>query len=176
LDASVAPRFDFDTSLAVFLRLLILFITVPIIELWILFQLAQWKGFWWTLGLVIVTGVVGSALARAQGIAAYRKIMQQVNRGELPAEALFDGLLIFIAGLLLITPGVLTDLLGLSLLIPFCRSWYRQWIVWWFKRHFRVETFRTDPPGHSGSPGPIIDSYVVGRDEEDSDQHGSDRG
>jgi UPF0716 protein FxsA len=145
-------------------KLLVLFIVVPLVELWLLLLLAQHTTASFTLLVVIVTGVVGTALARSQGWRTYQQIHQQVHEGHLPAEALLDAAMIFVAGALLLTPGILTDLFGLSLLVPFFRRQYRRWTAEWMKRHFRVTTF--PPPSPPGSRSRIIDSYVVDEDHE----------
>ena len=115
-------------------RLLFLFIVVPLVELTLLLTIAKYTSVTFTLGMVLVTGVVGSILARSQGWAAYRRIHQEVAGGTLPKESLLDALMILVAGMLLVTPGVITDLFGLSLLIPPCRRLYRQWAANWIRR------------------------------------------
>ena len=100
------------------LRLLVLFTIVPFVELAILIWIGGKVGLAATLGLVITTGLLGAALARHEGIRCLRNVQQQLAAGKLPADSLLDGLLILLAGALLITPGVLSDLLGLALLLP----------------------------------------------------------
>lgn len=99
-------------------RLLLLFLVVPLVELALLIQLGQWMGLLPTIGLVIVTGVAGAALARSQGAGVLFRIRQEMASGRMPVSDMLDGLLIFVAGALLLTPGLLTDLAGLSVLIP----------------------------------------------------------
>ena len=145
------------------LKLLVLFVTVPFIELALLLYIAKFTGGLWALVLVIVTGVVGSLLARSQGWRTYANIQSELAAGRLPAESMLDAVMIFIAGALLLTPGVLTDVFGLSLLVPPCRRFYRARIVQWFKSRFTIHT-----AGREGwqSPQPrseVIDSYVIDR-------------
>lgn len=104
-----------------FLRLLALFILIPIIELAILIKVGSMIGFWPTMSVVVITGIVGAALARYQGFMILEKIRSEVNFGRVPAEKLLDGLLVLIGGIVLLTPGFLTDLFGFLLLIPFTR-------------------------------------------------------
>lgn len=146
------------------LRLLALFVVVPLVELTLLLQLAHWTDPWTTLALVIVTGVVGTVLARSQGWKTMRRIRSELAAGTMPAEALMDAAMIFCAGALLLTPGILTDAFGLSLLTPFCRRWYRRRLLSWFRRHFQLHS--TAPPGHTR----IIDSYVIDRSDEGSEE------
>ena len=102
-------------------RLLFLFVAVPIVELMLLIEIGQRVGTLTTLGLVIVTGIVGASLARQQGMSTLARVRRDLNEGRLPAESLVDGVLILVAGAVLITPGVLTDLVGLLCLVPACR-------------------------------------------------------
>ncbi len=103
-------------------RLLLLFAILPLVELTLLLVLADYTSWWVTIGLVLTTGLVGASLARWQGFRTIRRIQDELRRGEIPADALLDGLLILIAGALLITPGILTDLTGFALLAPPVRA------------------------------------------------------
>ncbi|MGK7313074.1 MAG: FxsA family protein [Candidatus Longimicrobiales bacterium M2_2A_002] len=105
-----------------FLRLLALFIVLPIVELAILIQVGQAIGVWWTLAIVVATGFLGATLARRQGLRAWLAIQAELRQGRAPAGALVDGLLILIGGIVLLTPGILTDLFGFALLVPATRS------------------------------------------------------
>ncbi len=102
--------------------LLLLFIVVPAIELALLLEVGSHLGTLPTLGLIAVTGVVGASLARRQGLAVVGRAQDQMARGELPAGSLADGVMILIAGALLITPGILTDAFGFLLLVPVFRD------------------------------------------------------
>ena len=108
------------------LKLLSLFILVPLVELALLLYLADASSWQFTLLLVIATGVIGTLLAREQGWRTWTRIRDELAAGRMPADSLLDGVLIFIAGALLLTPGVLTDLLGISLLVPWCRACYEE--------------------------------------------------
>ena len=98
--------------------LLIAFIIMPFIELSLLLKIHEYIGTFYTLGLVISTGIIGAFLAKAQGIMIIAKIQREVAKGRMPAPYLIDGVMILIAGILLITPGLITDTVGFSLLIP----------------------------------------------------------
>ena len=108
------------------LRLFLLFTVVPVVELYLLLQLGRWMGPVPTLALVLLTGALGAWLARSQGLATWSQIQRQQAMGKLPAAALVDGLLILIAGAVLLTPGLLTDLFGFFLLIPAGRKVIRE--------------------------------------------------
>jgi UPF0716 protein FxsA len=99
-------------------RLALLFVGIPLLELFLLIQLGQWVGLWPTIGLIALTGFSGAALARLEGLRTLWKVKAELSRGRLPGSALFDGLAILVGGALLLTPGILTDLLGFSFLLP----------------------------------------------------------
>lgn len=98
--------------------LLLAFIGVPLIEIAVLIQVGGWIGLWPTLGLILVTAIVGSLELRSQGLATVAKLRQQLDQGELPAQTLFDGVCLLFAGALLLTPGFVTDILGMALFLP----------------------------------------------------------
>ena len=148
------------------LKLLVLFVVVPLIELWLLLLLADYTEWYIALLVVIATGVVGTLLARSQGWRTFRRIQTEMSEGQLPTEALMDAAMIFCAGALLLTPGMLTDAFGMSLLLPFCRRWYRRRLMVWIRRHFKVEAITpAEPVGRSK----IVDSYVVDPPRKDGD-------
>jgi len=101
----------------VFPLLLLLFVLVPIVELALLIRVGQVIGLGLTIGLVLVTGVLGAALARREGLAAARRIREDLAAARPPAESLASTALVLVAGILLITPGMLTDAVGLALLV-----------------------------------------------------------
>jgi len=109
-------------------KLVLLFVGLPLVEMMILVKLGQEIGFWPTIFLVIATGVAGAALARAQGLWVWIQIQQELQMGKIPGDKLVDGLLILIGGIVLLTPGLLTDLFGLALLVPFTRDMIKRWL------------------------------------------------
>lgn len=111
-----------------FLRLLALFILLPLVELALLIQVGRWIGVFWTIAIVAGTGLLGATLARSQGARAWRAIQAELRDGRMPAGAVVDGLLILIGALVLLTPGILTDLLGFALLAPPTRRVFRVWV------------------------------------------------
>ncbi|MEZ6115552.1 MAG: FxsA family protein [Pirellulaceae bacterium] len=150
------------------MRLLILFVVVPLVELLLLIQLSGLITWPYTILIAIVTGIIGTSLARRQGFNTLRRIQAELNDGGMPTTSVVDAFMIFAAGLLLMTPGILTDVLGFSLLVPACRSLYRHWTVAWLKANFQVRTFTSTSgwsvqgSSRSGSPDDdVIDSYVV---------------
>lgn len=153
-----------------FAFLAVIFIVVPIVELTLLLLLGQVTDSWlWPLALVIGTGICGAALSRWQGAGVYWRIQSELRAGKLPTTSLLDGFLILIAGLLLITPGILSDLLGISLLIPPIRLLYRVALIRWIKRYFSLSAFPADGFA-AGDSRPafrsqVIDSYVIEKSE-----------
>ncbi len=121
-----------------FFRLLLILTIVPLTELMLLLRLADAFSWQSTLVLVVLTGVLGAWLARRQGIRTFARIQSELERGTLPADALIDAALILVAGLVLVTPGILTDLFGFALLIPPIRRWLKRRVTEACKKHFTV--------------------------------------
>lgn len=137
---------------------MILFTAIPMVELWLLFLLSSWMGIGTTIGLVLGTGFAGATLARWQGWQVIQRVQQQMQQGMLPAGALGDGALILVAGVLLITPGVLTDLIGLSLLVPLIRTLLKKMVIWWWTHHARGKTVTSWEFSSGNSANPFDDS------------------
>ena len=116
------------------LKLFLAFTLIPMIELALLIKLGTAIGVFNTLLLVIVTGFSGAYLARAQGFRTMLRVRERLNRGEMPAEDLIDAVIIFAAGLVLLTPGLLTDIAGLLLLLPTTRTPFKRWLRVQFDR------------------------------------------
>ncbi|GAA4433628.1 MULTISPECIES: FxsA family protein [Bremerella] len=147
-----------------------LFVTVPIVELTLLLWLSHYEGWLVTIGVVLFTGILGTLLARSQGFTTWQKIQAQLAAGQMPGSAVADAAMIFSAGALLMTPGLLTDALGFALLIPPCRQWLKTKLLAWAKANMHIQTTTTvngqtttytNTPGHSQ----VIDSYVVPKEE-----------
>jgi len=120
-----------------FLRLLLLFTLMPIVELALLIEIGQRLGSLLTVTLVVGTGAAGAALARSQGIRAFRRLQQTVGASSFPGDEIFDGVLILAGGLLLLTPGLLTDLIGLAALIPGTRHLLKAYLKRAVRRRLR---------------------------------------
>ena len=148
-------------------RLFLIFISVPLIELVLLLYIKDQTDWTFTLGLVIVTGFVGAWLARVQGWHTYQKIQQKLSNGRMPKDSLLDAAMIFVAGALLLTPGILTDAFGISLLLPSCRQYYRKRLGVWMKSKVSIQTFTSKTGRSDKSQDRIIDSYVVHNDDDE---------
>lgn len=109
-----------------FIKLLLLFTVVPLVELLILVQLGELVGLLPTIALVIFTGALGAWLARMEGLRTLAAVQRDMSEGRMPTERLIDGLLILIAAAVLLTPGLLTDTCGFFLLIPAGRRLVRR--------------------------------------------------
>jgi UPF0716 protein FxsA len=120
-----------------FIRLLLLFTVVPIVELWLLIQLGRYVGLAATIGIVLLTGIIGASLARWQGLATLRRVQADMAEGRAPTGSLVDGLLILVAGAVLLTPGLITDAIGFLLLIPPTRAAVRRTLVDMFQRRMQ---------------------------------------
>jgi len=106
----------------VFPILLLLFICVPIIEIGLFIQVGGFLGLWPTIALVLVTAFAGASLVRSQGIATLMSVQGRLQQGEMPAQQIIEGVMLAVAGVLLLTPGFMTDALGMLVLLPAPRA------------------------------------------------------
>lgn len=130
-----------------FMKLLLLFTIVPAVELALLIEIGQRVGLLATIILVASTGIIGASLARSQGYIVIKKIKTNLNEGKMPTDDLIGGLLILIGGALLLTPGLLTDITGFSLILPGTRHFYATIIKKRFARYFDKNGFSMDYQG-----------------------------
>lgn len=129
-------------------KLLAAFILIPLVEFFLLVWIADRTSVLTTIGLVIITGIIGSLLARAEGVKAWRRFRESAAEGRLPGREIQDGLMIAFAAALLLTPGLLTDAVGFLLLVPFTRERIRRFFASRISNgvHFQVfsQTRRAD--------------------------------
>lgn len=123
-------------------KLLFLFIVTPMVELLLLIEIGKAIGTLEVILLTIATGIAGAALAKSQGLSVLRKMQQEMAEGRMPASNLIDGVMILIGGILLLTPGVLTDLFGLFLLIPWTRVLMKKLLMKWMIYKIQKGQFR----------------------------------
>ncbi|TVP76614.1 MAG: FxsA family protein [Gemmatimonadales bacterium] len=142
-----------------FARLGCLFVLVPLVELAVLIQVGRWIGVVPTIAIVAVTGVVGAWLARREGVRTLVTVQNEMAAGRLPGGAMMDGAAIVVGGALLLTPGVLSDLVGFALLIPPTRSVLKRWARRRLEAGIRSGRTRVTfihghphPPGEAGPP------------------------
>ena len=140
--------------------LVVLFITVPILELFVILQIGGWLGVWPTIALLIADSVLGSVLMRSQGRTAWRRFNEALQSGRPPAREVLDGVLIVFGGALLLTPGFVTDIVGLLFLLPPTRAIARRLLV----RRFagRMVASATGPGVRRGPRGRPRDFDVEG--------------
>ncbi len=124
-----------------FSRMLFLFILIPIAELYLLIMLGARIGFLPTLGLIVFTGILGASLARQQGLSTLAKIQNELRHGRPPTDKLIEGALIVVGGIVLLTPGIITDLFGFALMVPN----FRKSLAVNLKKSFEGNFFTTRP-------------------------------
>ena len=145
-------------------RLLILFTVIPLVEVAVLIRIAEALSWSVTFGLVLLTGILGAWLARREGLKVLSRIQAELSEGGIPTDAMLDGALIVAAGLVLVTPGVLTDLCGFALLVPSFRGWVKRRL----KAVFQARVTRVD----QGGPTPFVDVEATGRDADAAEDDG----
>lgn len=111
-----------------FRYIVIALIVVPALELIVIFQMGKLIGGWYTFGLIIATGFSGAWLARREGLKVWQQAQNQLSSGQLPGDSIVDGICVFTGGLLLLTPGLLTDVVGFLLVFPLSRPMFKGWI------------------------------------------------
>lgn len=166
--------------------LFILFVLVPALELYLLIQVGTVIGAWNTFLLILATGLLGSWLAKSQGLATWRAMNQRFGQGQIPGKELMDGAIILVCAALLLTPGILTDAIGLAGLIPVTRALFRNTLTALFTANpaFRISfgagnvynTYRSSATendasgdsGHVSSSDPIVSGSAKDRPTHDS--------
>ncbi|WP_107706049.1 FxsA family protein [Nocardioides allogilvus] len=106
--------------------LVVAFVVVPLLEIFVLIQVGQVIGPWWTILLLVAASIIGAWLIRREGGRAFAALRTALGSGQMPARELADGALILIGGTLMLTPGFVTDLLGMALILPFTRPLARR--------------------------------------------------
>lgn len=140
--------------------LFVLFVVVPLVEIYVLIQVGQVIGAWWTVLLLVADSIFGTWLIRREGGRAWAALRTALQSGRMPARELADGALILIGGTLMLSPGFVTDAFGILLILPFTRPAFRGLLT-------RVVTTRLvagvvpGMPGDAHRPGPGSDGSVV---------------
>jgi UPF0716 protein FxsA len=140
------------------LILFIIFVATPLAEIAVFIQVGGLIGLWPTLGLVVLTAIVGTWMLRRQGFTVVARARAALDRGELPVAEVFDGACLLVAGVLLLTPGFVTDAFGGLLLVPPVRRALQRWLA------AHIVTRQQSPPRPEGPPrrapprrGPVIE-------------------
>jgi UPF0716 protein FxsA len=169
--------------------LVVLFIVVPLVELYVIIEVGRAIGVLPTIGLLFLDSVLGAMLLRSQGRAVWRRFNLALNEGRVPARETFDGAMVIVGGTLLLTPGFVTDIFGLLLLIPPTRAVIRRFlsgiakrrtlagraVFWGFGRYEDGRAARTGgayPPRGGRPPGPRPGYDVEGTGHEVTDDRG----
>ncbi len=148
------------------LKLLVLFIVLPLLDLWLLFTLADGiVSLGIAISLVVATGIIGASLARRQGLAAWKNFNAELGRGALPADTMLDGVLILLAGAVLITPGLITDALGLALLVPPLRRHVRGRLIKKLASQIQIRTVTSPHFAGETDDATVIDAEFQRRDD-----------
>ena len=139
--------------------LVVAFVTVPLIEIWAILQVGRAIGPWWTIGLLVLSGVIGGWLVKREGGRAWRALREAIGRGRMPARELADGALVLVGGTLMLTPGFLTDTVGILLILPATRPVARRLLTRVLERRLAgaVHDRRPGPP----AGGPVVRGDVV---------------
>ncbi|MGB5329777.1 MAG: FxsA family protein [Gammaproteobacteria bacterium] len=138
----------------------VIFLVVPIIEIYLLIQVGQVIGAGWTIFLVVFTAVIGVWLLRIQGLSTLMRAQQKMQQGELPAREILEGMGLVVAGALLLTPGFFTDTIGFFLLFPPTRIWLVSRIA---SRMVVSSTVTVD--AHKRQHGDVIDGVKYHRED-----------
>ena len=133
--------------------LFIAFVVVPLVEIWAIIQVGQVIGAWWTILLLVADSVLGAWLVAREGRRTWQSLSQALGTGRMPARELADGALVLIGGTLLLTPGFVTDVTGLLLVVPLTRPLARRLLTRVITRRVLV-TGPLGPLGAQGAPGP----------------------
>ena len=152
--------------------LALLFVVLPVVEIYVLIQIGQTIGAWWTVLLLIADGILGSWLMKREGTRAWRALREALDHGRMPARELADGALILVGGTLLLTPGFISDAAGLFLVLPFTRPVARGALTRFLTRKFLsgpgAPGFATPRPGPADpraqqrpGPGSVVRGEVV---------------
>ncbi len=142
------------------MRLFLLLVSIPIIEIALFIEIGGWLGTWPTIAIVILTALIGSVLLRQQGMSALNNVQTRLMEGENPGRLLADGAMILVAGALLLTPGFFTDAVGFALLIPPVRT--ALWL--WGSKHIKLQHVSA---GGQGFAGQAQDGQTVDGDFEE---------
>jgi UPF0716 protein FxsA len=144
--------------------LLLAFVVVPIVEIYVIIQVGQVIGPWWTIALLVADSIVGTWLIRREGGRAWQALRAALESGRMPAKELADGALILVGGTLMLAPGFVTDAFAVLLILPFTRPVFRRLLTGAVTR--RLVVLGTDPrqarrpgPGPQGTviPGEVVD-------------------
>lgn len=156
--------------------LFVAFIVMPLVEIYAVIRVGEWIGAWWTITILVVDSVIGAWLVKHEGARAWRALQEKLRGGGVPGRELADGALLLIGGTLLLTPGFVTDALGILLVLPLTRPLFRRLLTSYAASRVTVMTAGagawpaagrgprpSGPSGHDGDS--VIRGEVVDDDE-----------
>jgi UPF0716 protein FxsA len=135
--------------------LLVAFLLVPIVEIYVIIQVGQVIGPWWTILLLVADSVFGSWLVKREGARAWQALRVAISTGRMPHRELADGGLILVGGTLMVSPGFVTDVFGILLILPVTRPLFRRLLTHLASRRLAAATARRDPDG------PVVRGHIV---------------
>lgn len=139
--------------------LAVAFIVVPLLEIYVLIQVGQVIGPWWTILLLVLDSILGGWLIRREGVRAWRALRAAVEQGKLPARELADGVLVVLGGALMLSPGFVTDGLGILLILPVTRPVFRRLLTSYAASRVVVRTHAR--PGPAAGDESVVRGEVV---------------
>ena len=137
------------------------FVVVPIVEIYVLIQVGQVIGAWWTVVLLVADSILGSWLIKREGGRAWRGLRSALETGRMPATELADGALILIGGTLMLSPGFVSDVFGILLILPFTRPVFRRLLAAAVGRRLLLGVVDVRRPGPGPSEGPVVRGEVI---------------
>ncbi len=147
--------------------LIVAFVVVPILEIYVLIQVGQVIGPWWTILLLVLDSIIGGWLIRREGRRAWQALTTALDSGQMPARELADGALILVGGTLMLSPGFVTDAFGILLILPLTRPVARRLLTRVVAQRLvvvRMSPPGGPPPGQPGGQGPVVRGEVVDDD------------
>jgi UPF0716 protein FxsA len=142
------------------LVLLTVFVLMPLLEIYVIVQVGQVIGAWWTILLLVADSIFGAWLLRHEGGRAWRALRDALQAGRLPSNEIADGALILVGGTLMLAPGFVTDAFGILLILPFTRPAFRRLLATAVARRLVLDVTRPGP----GPQGPVVRGEVVDDD------------
>lgn len=143
-----------------FFKLLLLFTVIPVVELYLLVEIGGQIGTLYTIAIVVVTGIAGAAFAKSQGAQVLYNIRTAWSRGEMPGRQLVEGAMVLAGGILLLTPGFMTDIFGFSLLFPITRKFYTKLAIAYFEKRVRSGQWQMTTQNPNIHPNNYPDDYT----------------
>lgn len=146
--------------------LLVAFVVVPLVEIYVIIQVGQLIGAWWTIALLVADSLLGSWLVKREGARAWRALNLALGEGRMPARELADGMLILVGGILMLTPGFVLDVVGILCILPVTRPLGRQVLTGVVSRRLVGVSFAADPrtrrrPGPADPDNGVVQGEVV---------------